>query len=383
MKLVRNLLACCFVFFIPIGYSNHSEHLSPLFKTFKSAYLLPATKNPQASKIIADILNKHDYLEETSQSMLTLMDNVQQYHQEIIHELQTKVSHFQTTAADEKMHINLLDLRLSDAVMMLEAQKTSPRLTLEIVQKMREIAIDAASGNHSADELKNMDVEFQTYMSAIPYAQSIRVFDGVKKIAGGDLSIIFGNNNTPNATVYISVPSIDLPSLGLSGIDVLTNSDALAAISELDLAISTLQVCIVATSTPHITDAQVMLINIPYMLHQNFDFVLAARELILKAMNESLSPQDRALMDIEFDYFKQAMQKTQTYVSLSGPIMTGKGKVTIQMGSQKIPESTLEINIPTTDIYLLGISELQIGSLYDTNEAFTVILNIIKNFVYY
>ncbi|KTD81746.1 hypothetical protein [Legionella waltersii] len=77
------------------------------------------------------------------------------------------------------------------------------------------------------------------------------------------------------------------------------------------------------------------------------------------------------------------MKKTQTYLSLFGPITTGQGKIRIQIGKAATAETTLVIDLPVTDVDGLGINSLDIKTLTSANEAFLSITNIMKNFVYF
>lgn len=385
MNVLRNRFLAGFVcfLFISLGHADHAEYLANIFKSVYSAYVIAAGKNVQAAKSITELLKAHDSQRETSRSISSFMDKTHQYHEEIVTELHAKFPALIHSISNEKIQINFLDMRLSDALVMLESVKISPLLTLDLLQKMREIAVHAMSGTCSSTELFHLNERFQGYIWTIHYAQSIGLIDGIKTVAGGELSIKFGDDNESDAQWSLEIPPIDPQSLNITHLDVLSQANAQSALDILDKAVDTTIEAITITSIPAIADAEAMLINIPYMLYQNFDFMISMRDLTLQAMNETYSDNARALMNIEFEYLKSAMQKNQTWVSLYGPIMTGKGKITLQIGQNDLPENKLEIQLPSTDIHLLGMDKLAITSIAATIETFSVILNRMKAFIYY
>lgn len=386
MKYFRNILMqLLFFLVISQAYSEDTKHISRIFKSINKMYLVSAAQNPQAAKILSEILNKEDYTANSLKAITIQVESANQNRQEALKELQSKMPHFNNMSFNdnEKIPINFVDLRIDDAIVMLEMVKISPQLTIKMLITMRELAILAANSASSSDDLRRLDFEFKNYKAAMEYAQSIGLIDGVKNISGGNLKITFGNGKAKTSVLNINLPSIDSKSLGIDELNLLSYSNAIKAVTIIDQAISLVNKYSVIASDPVITDLEVMIVTMPYMLYQNFNLVIDARDLILQGLTSVVSDYERDLMDIEFNYLKSAMQKTQTYLSLSGPITTGEGKITIQIGETALPETMLEIDLPATDIHVIGIDKLDIKTFTAANEALLSIINIMKNFVYY
>lgn len=381
MKLFRKIMLtyCILTLFTSLCYSNDTAYFSKILKSVHSAYLTRAAHDPKIAASLSELLIKNDTTKESKKSIYSFIEKAHHYQEEVSAELQAKFPDV-IKSSNEKIQINFLDLRLSDAIVVLESVQISPKLSLDIVQKMYDIAVEATSGTHSSAELTHLNVEFQYHLSTIRYAQSVELFDGNKTISGGDLTIKFGDTNSE---WKLNIPQIDPKSLGISDLNLLTNANAQNALDSLNTAIHILQMAMLSTSTPFISDAEAMLINMPYMLHQNFNIVIAMRDLAIQAMNGVYNDIDRSFLNMELDYLKLAMKQTQTYLSLFGPITTGAGKITIQIGPGNLPENKLEIDLPATDIKVLGIDKLTLISMKETDKAFSAILKIMKDFVYY
>lgn len=404
------LLQCiCFLAFISNAYSQDIRHIVPQMQPINSIFST-APQDPQVNKIITELLIKHSNDQSSYDSLNVLMNKQAQRQAEEITELQNNINALQSDKklqlnlsnrlksltkqnigmnADsnindaDKIEMNFLDLRLIDAYFMLEAVRKSPQITLELVQHMNELAVDAADGTHSTAEMQALDLKFQAYKRAINFVQTITLLNGHKVINGGDIIIKFGANATEASSLRINVPAFDAKSLLINDLAIQTQADATAAIGTIQVSIQKLVKCIAITAgTPVINDAEAMILSIPFMLYQNFELLMTTRDLILEAMNGTVSDDDRALMNIDFDYLKSAMNKTQTYLSLSGPKMIGGGNIMIQIGNESSPYTTLKIDLPATDIKKIGMDNQNIKTFASTKEAFVAILKNMYDFTY-
>jgi flagellin-like hook-associated protein FlgL len=247
---------------------------------------------------------------------------------------------------------------------------------------MSELAVKAANGTVGSDELAALNQEYQAYKRAIGYAQTITLLNGHKEISGGDVTITFGKQVSAASSYEIKIPAFDVQSLGIRDTNLLTPANASQALERIYTAVGFLRICIVITSGPIMSDAQAMLLNMPFMLYQDFNLLLSTRNLVIQALNGTNSNEDRALLDIEFNFVKGMMNKTQTYVSILGPKMTGGGKITIQVGHDNSPYNRLEINLPATDISVLGLDKLDINTFESTKTTFGVLLKNLHDFAY-
>lgn len=346
-------------------------------------YQVSEVKNPKARQIITALLKDKNFNNERMKSVSALLDNARQNQQEVLNELRSKVPHLDSQALAENSRINFIDLRIDDAIVMLEAVKVAPRMTTNLLVKMREFAVQASNAARSTAERKNLDMSFQMYKEVIDNSQMIGLIAGLKRIGGGDIRISFGTGSKQSEFLNIELPAIDGQSLGLKPLNILSTSSAQDAVKVIDNALDTLARYSVSVSEPVINDAEALLLYVPYMLYQNFNLEIAARDLMIKSLNAIFSNNERQLFNLELNYLKAAMQKNQVYVSLAGPVNTGGGNITIQVGKVPSPESMLVIEFPVTDIHLLGIDKFDITSPATANDAFIKMITIMKNFVYY
>lgn len=278
--------------------------------------------------------------------------------------------------------MNFLDLRLSDAVMMLMVVNLSARQTGETILKMRELASAAASGTASSDELEALDMKFQGLKNAVHYMQRVGLLNGEKIISGGDITIQFGEDSNPLSTLTIKLPAFDSTSLMLDELSITNVRDANQALYLLSFSINTINEVLVTLNTPAVDDAINMLRSIPFVLNQDFDLLAQSQILAMQSVNGTASSSDRAYLEVYFNYLKAALNKTQTYITLDGPKMLGTGKIHIQIGPRATPETTLTIDIPVTDIKLLGIDNLSVATQNDGYHALEEISKHIYNFTY-
>lgn len=144
-----------------------------------------------------------------------------------------------TNGTTLKNHLltSALDMRIDDAVSLLEAVSPSLTQTTSILNNMRTIANDAATNSHTPQELINLNNQFQTLKDSIEMAQRVNTLDGYKTISGGTITISIGSWYS-FATLTIPLPPTDIYSLNLYGQDVLSSYNAEAAVSTIDDALN-------------------------------------------------------------------------------------------------------------------------------------------------
>lgn len=130
-----------------------------------------------------------------------------------------------------------LDMRIDDAVSLLQHVPTALTQTASILNNMRTIAIDAATNTHTTQELINMNNEFQTLKDAIDQAQRFNTLDGYKNVSGGTITISIGSWYS-FATLVVPLPPTDKYSLNIYAQNVLSSMDASAAVSTIDDALN-------------------------------------------------------------------------------------------------------------------------------------------------
>jgi flagellin len=103
------------------------------------------------------------------------------------------------------------------------------------LQRMRELAVQAASGQYDSVNRAALDKEFQQLASEITRAADATQFNGAKLLDGSFSSISFqiGATTTSESKISISIASVSSTGLG----NVSSAAGALAAMSALDAAI--------------------------------------------------------------------------------------------------------------------------------------------------
>ena len=110
-----------------------------------------------------------------------------------------------------------------------------------ILARLRELAEQSASGILGSNERSFLDQEFLALRSEIDRISAVTEFNGVKLLSGAEnnsLSIQIGFRSSANDTLTLSLQDLDRTSLNLTTTNVSTSEAALAALSNIDSAIS-------------------------------------------------------------------------------------------------------------------------------------------------
>jgi len=126
----------------------------------------------------------------------------------------------------------------NDGVSLIQTAQGAMTQTLNTLQRMREIADQAATGTYSSGDLSNLDAEYQKLLTEVDRIQTVSVFNGISLLNGGTLSIQIGENNTTNDRIEISMTNTSASTLGINGTDVTSNANARTAMDDLETAIA-------------------------------------------------------------------------------------------------------------------------------------------------
>ncbi len=366
-------------------------------------------KNPAVIKIINDLKSKYNEKESLSDGITARLQNENKHQIEVLTELKTKLA---TLHMDEKLNssyaakldqlieqkrnekinfslsgasnpeINFLDLRLIDALNMMKAIQVSVDQTKQILENMQALAVQASSGTYSSTELYNLDLEFQGYKNAIPYVQTVDLLNGEKTISGGNLTIQIGEDTNALSTLVVKIQPFDPAFLGLNGLELTSNSQAQNALEYIEADLNELSQTLADVQTPALYDAGAMLASIPSVLYQDFMLLGSSTNVILQSLNGVYSNEQRATFDTYFTYYKSALTQTQTYVSLDGPKMLGGGNIHIRIGNNPSPETTLDIDLPITDVKKLNLDQYNVRTEAAALDALSAAWKDLHDFAY-
>lgn len=128
----------------------------------------------------------------------------------------------------------------SDGISMIQTAQAAMSDTLNILQRMREIASQGATGTYSTGDLANLDVEFQALLTEVDRVNSTATFNGISLLSGGSVSIQIGESNTANDRLSITLTDTTAATLGIDTDDVTSSANAQTALDNLESAIDDL-----------------------------------------------------------------------------------------------------------------------------------------------
>lgn len=126
----------------------------------------------------------------------------------------------------------------NDGVSLIQTASGAMSQVLNILQRMREISSQAASGTYSANDLTNLNTEYQSLMLEVDRVQATTTFNGVNVLSAGTVSIQVGENNSADDRLSITLTATDATTLTIFGGDVLNAANAQTAMSALGVGIA-------------------------------------------------------------------------------------------------------------------------------------------------
>jgi flagellin len=113
----------------------------------------------------------------------------------------------------------------------------------DMLQRVRDLAVQASNGTLTDSQRANLDAEVQQVLTEIGKTGTDTEFNGIKVLAGSvataasAVTLQVGANG--NQTIAFTIATVSTSDLGISGIAVSTAASASAAIASLDAAIRT------------------------------------------------------------------------------------------------------------------------------------------------
>lgn len=131
-----------------------------------------------------------------------------------------------------------------DGVSMVQVADAALGTVTDMLQRIRDLAVQAANGTLNDSQRLNLDKEVQNVLQEVGRVGSDTEFNGVKILAGSvataacAVTLQIGANGGQN--IGFTISTISTSDLGISGMAVSTQASATAAIASLDSAISIL-----------------------------------------------------------------------------------------------------------------------------------------------
>lgn len=137
----------------------------------------------------------------------------------------------------------------NDGVSLIQTAESGMSKTLDIMQRMRELASQAKNGTNGATDTANLDVEFQALAAEVTRIAGVSDFNGIALLAGGTVDIQIGSGNTADDVLTITLATTDATTLAIDALDL--TADPGAALDALDAAITTVTTSMAQLGSDH------------------------------------------------------------------------------------------------------------------------------------
>lgn len=127
----------------------------------------------------------------------------------------------------------------NDGISLIKTSESAMREQLNILQRMREIATQGASGTYSTGNLTDMNLEFTALRSEVDRIASVSTFNGIALLDGTNATVTLqvGDQNNANNQRTITLTDTSIATLAINANDVTSQANARTALDALDTAI--------------------------------------------------------------------------------------------------------------------------------------------------
>jgi len=128
----------------------------------------------------------------------------------------------------------------NDGISIIQTAEGAANEVTDILQRMRELAIQSSSETLQDEERSFIQDEFLQLRSEISRIAQVTEFNGISLSAGTTtgLNVQVGINNDANSTIQISLGDLTTNTLGISSLDLSSSANALTALDALDTALN-------------------------------------------------------------------------------------------------------------------------------------------------
>lgn len=129
----------------------------------------------------------------------------------------------------------------NDAIGLVQTADGAAGEVTEMLQRMRELSLQSATGTYSADNRDQMQVEVDALIAEIDRVANTTKFNEIDLMNGSatDITIQVGWEAGTDNQITITTSDLTSSGLGVDGVDISTASGATAALGTLDSAIGT------------------------------------------------------------------------------------------------------------------------------------------------
>lgn len=128
----------------------------------------------------------------------------------------------------------------NDGISMAQTADGASAQVTSMLQRMRELSVQAANGSLQSADRANVDVEFQALVGEIDRVSTTTQFNGISLLSGStSVGFQVGIGTTASDMVSVTFGDFKAATLGVSGQDVTTSAKALTSITAIDTALAT------------------------------------------------------------------------------------------------------------------------------------------------
>jgi flagellin len=127
----------------------------------------------------------------------------------------------------------------NDGISMSQTADGAGAQVTSMLQRMRELSVQAANGSLQSADRANADVEYQALVQEIDRVASTTQFNGISLLTGGStIGFQVGIGTTASDMVNVKFGDFTAATLGVAGKDVTAVPNALASITAIDTALA-------------------------------------------------------------------------------------------------------------------------------------------------
>lgn len=135
--------------------------------------------------------------------------------------------------------MNVAIRNANDAISMAQVAEGGMDEIGNMLQRMRELAVQSSNGTNSTGDRANLNAEFGALVSGIGRISDVTQFNGVAVIGGGADTFTFQVGANSGETMGVVTTAMDDAALGISALTIANAAGADAALTALDTAIDT------------------------------------------------------------------------------------------------------------------------------------------------
>ncbi|HIH96831.1 MAG TPA: flagellin FliC [Thermoplasmata archaeon] len=127
-----------------------------------------------------------------------------------------------------------------DGISLIQTAEGALNETHSILQRMRELAVQAANGTLTSGDRENLQSEITSLIDEVDRISDATEFNTLKLLDGTNATVTLQVGANTGQTIAVSLSAADASTLTISSVDVSTVASALTAVDSLDTAIGTI-----------------------------------------------------------------------------------------------------------------------------------------------